>query len=151
MKKSTWLWLFATCIAIASMYPAISLLDNYAQSPPEGKALIGLFVSFLIFGLDICVLLWVFVLRRAVRKELLKDHLQNKITGTMTKSEAIEQMKAGQKLTHRYFTDNEWVTSNENGTILTLEDGVRFSNYEFWAWRTDESWDSDWEIWKDRA
>lgn len=66
----------------------------------------------------------------------------------MTKLEAIEQMKAGQKLTHRYFTSDEWVKSNQSGTRLILEDGVEGSPHEFWQWRTDESWNSDWEIFK---
>lgn len=64
----------------------------------------------------------------------------------MTKAEAIEQMKAGQKLTHRYFTNDEWVKTNQSGTTYMLEDGVECSPLEFWRWRTDTAWDADWEI-----
>lgn len=66
----------------------------------------------------------------------------------MTKEEAISQMKAGKKLTHRYFTDDEWVKTDETGMIYILEDGVECSPKEFWMWRTDEAWNSDWEIFK---
>jgi len=64
----------------------------------------------------------------------------------MTKQEAIEQMKLGHKLTHRHFTDEEWVKSNQTGTIFILEDGVECSPQEFWKWRTDESWNADWDL-----
>lgn len=64
----------------------------------------------------------------------------------MTKEEAIVMMKAGQKLTHRHFSDDEWVASNPSGTIYTLEDGVKCPPNEFWRWRTDTAWDTDWEI-----
>lgn len=67
----------------------------------------------------------------------------------MTKLEAISRMKAGQKLTHRHFTNREWVKSDQSGTVFILEDGVQCSPFEFWRWRTDESWESDWEIFKD--
>lgn len=69
----------------------------------------------------------------------------------MTKLEAIEQMKAGHKLTHRNFTDDEWITSNKSGTIFIFEDGVECSTQEFWRWRTHKSWDSDWEIFQDTS
>lgn len=64
----------------------------------------------------------------------------------MTKEEAISQMKAGKKLTHRYFTAEEWVKTDATGMIYILEDGVECSPQEFWQWRTDEAWNSDWEI-----
>ena len=66
----------------------------------------------------------------------------------MTKQEAIEKMKAGQKLTHRYFTNDEWVKANQSGTAYILEDGVVCTPQEFWRWRTDTAWDADWEIFK---
>lgn len=62
----------------------------------------------------------------------------------MTKQEAIKAMQKGQKVTHRYFTPNEWMTI-ENGQIV-LEDGVRCSPYEFWRWRTDESWNDGYTL-----
>lgn len=62
----------------------------------------------------------------------------------MNKAEAIEKMKAGEKLTHPYFSDDEWVTMVD-GQML-LEDGVKCSVLEFWRWRTDSSWDNNWSI-----
>jgi len=64
----------------------------------------------------------------------------------MTKEEAIEQMKLGKRLTHKHFTDNEWVKSNQDGTIIILEDGAECPPHEFWRWRTNESWNNDWEF-----
>lgn len=64
----------------------------------------------------------------------------------MTKLEAIQQMKAGQKLTHSNFTPEEWVKSNQRGTVYFFEDGVELPMEEFWRWRTSASWDNDWSI-----
>lgn len=66
----------------------------------------------------------------------------------MTKQEAIEAMKKGEKVTHRYFTSDEWVKTNQDATLYILEDGVECSPLEFWMWRTDIAWNSDWEIFK---
>ena len=64
----------------------------------------------------------------------------------MTKQEAIIKMKQGEKITHRFFSLEEWMTI-DNGEIL-LEDGVRCSEDEFWKWRTDKSWDDGYEIYE---
>ena len=64
----------------------------------------------------------------------------------MTRKEAIAAMREGKKVTHKYFTPEEWVTQ-ENGQLL-LEDGVRCPPAEFWRWRQDPSFDNDWEIWE---
>lgn len=62
----------------------------------------------------------------------------------MTKEEAIDKMKKGIKVTHRYFSKNEWMTM-DNGKIV-LEDGFRCSTHEFWRWRTDESWNDGYSL-----
>jgi hypothetical protein len=62
----------------------------------------------------------------------------------MTKTEAIQAMKEGKKVTHRYFSLNEWATM-ENDQIV-LEDGVKCSPAEFWRWRTNPTFDNDWSI-----
>lgn len=62
----------------------------------------------------------------------------------ITKAQAIELMRKGQKVTHTWFSDDEWMTI-ENGKIL-LEDGVRCSLHEFFSYRTDKSWDSGYSI-----
>lgn len=64
----------------------------------------------------------------------------------MSKEEAISLMKSGHKLTHRYFTEDEWVKSDSTGMVYMLDDGVEFSKNEFWKWRNGESWQSDWSI-----
>jgi hypothetical protein len=55
------------------------------------------------------------------------------------KNKAIEEMKAANKITHRHFSSDEWMTIEEG--LILLEDGVRCSQSEFWKWRTDNSWD----------
>lgn len=66
------------------------------------------------------------------------------INEQMTKEEAIVQMKKGKKITHRYFTSDEWMTI-ENGMYL-LEDGVRVSEKEFWHYRQQDSWKDGYEF-----
>ena len=65
----------------------------------------------------------------------------------MTKEEAIKAMSEGKKITHRYFSQDEWATIS-NGKIL-LEDGVQCSITEFFKWRKDPSFDTDWSLWKE--
>ena len=62
----------------------------------------------------------------------------------MTKKDAIQEMKEGKKVTHQYFTDDEWATM-ENGKIV-LEDGVRCDPDEFWRWRLGSGFDDGWEL-----
>lgn len=64
----------------------------------------------------------------------------------MTKQEAIQAMKEGAKVQHRYFTDNEWMSSNESGIIYTLEDGVKCNQDEFWKYRQEPFWQIGWSI-----
>lgn len=64
----------------------------------------------------------------------------------MTKSEAIAEMQKGVKITHRYFTKDEWMTIRNNKIVL--EDGVICDPPLFWSYRTDSTWDSDYEIFK---
>lgn len=62
----------------------------------------------------------------------------------MNKEEAIKAMSDGKKVAHRYFSPNEWMTLSENQIVL--EDGVQCSQYEFWRWRTDESWNDGYKL-----
>ena len=64
----------------------------------------------------------------------------------MTKEEAIEKMKQGNSLTHPLFTDEESVSSNPSGTVLIFEDGCQCVPEQFWKYRTDKYWETDWEI-----
>ncbi len=65
----------------------------------------------------------------------------------MTKEEAIVVMKAGNKVRHESFSDNEWMTI-EHGRIL-FEDGVRCTLPDFWSDRTNPSWNKNYMLWED--
>jgi hypothetical protein len=67
----------------------------------------------------------------------------------MNKNEAIAAMQAGKKVTHQWFTSDEWMTM-ENGKIV-LEDGVRCMPDEFWKWRIDESWNKGYSLYKSQV
>ena len=62
----------------------------------------------------------------------------------MSREEAKQAMSAGKKITHRYFSPNEWATM-ENGEVV-LEDGVRCDPDEFWRWRAKPMFDNDWSL-----
>ena len=63
----------------------------------------------------------------------------------MNKQEAIEQMKKGIKITHEWFSKDEWVTMNSRGEIV-LEDGFICSPNEFWQWRTSGTWNNGYSL-----
>lgn len=63
----------------------------------------------------------------------------------MTLKEAKQLMSEGKKLTHRYFQDNEWITSNDKGDII-FEDGTVVSSQLFWFDRSGKSWQTDWKL-----
>ena len=65
----------------------------------------------------------------------------------MTKSEAIDALEQGQKVTHYYFSDDEWMI--EHNGQYKFEDGVSMDRNEFWAIRTLEGWQDSWEIFGD--
>lgn len=66
----------------------------------------------------------------------------------MTKQEAIKAMSEGKKVTHENFSSNEWMTIDRNQILL--EDGVKCSPYEFWRWRTSESWNDGYSIFTEK-
>lgn len=47
----------------------------------------------------------------------------------MTKAEAIQAMQEGYKVTHRYFSPEEWMTMRMG--MMVLEDGVVCTPQEF--------------------
>lgn len=70
---------------------------------------------------------------------------------TMTKQEAIQAMREGKKVTHRFFQPDEWVTwvisgLGECDDMYITEDGCRLSSEDFWTLRTDPAWETGWEI-----
>ena len=68
----------------------------------------------------------------------------------MTKEEAIQAMKEGKKVTHRFFTDDEFVRQPKPEIDeYEFEDGVVTSNILFWHFRKEEYWNDGWEIFND--
>lgn len=64
----------------------------------------------------------------------------------MTRREAIQAMKKGFKVTHDYFSSNEYITMIDDKIVT--EEGYKFNTTEFWSYRTDEHWDTDWSYYK---
>lgn len=60
--------------------------------------------------------------------------------------EALQAMKEGKKVKHRFFSEDEWVKSNEDNTIFTFDDGVTVSASMFWLDRNGEAYLTDWII-----
>ena len=69
----------------------------------------------------------------------------------MKKEEAIKAMSEGKKVRHRHFnfSSDEWMMQLPNGDYQ-FEDGVIIGAHcaqeDFWKYRQDESWSTDWEI-----
>jgi hypothetical protein len=62
----------------------------------------------------------------------------------LTKEEAIQAMKEGHKVAHRYFSDDEWMTLD--GDKFLFEDGCRIHPYLFWIDRQSQEWNTDWRV-----
>jgi hypothetical protein len=65
----------------------------------------------------------------------------------MTRTEAIQAMGEGRKITHRYFSDNEYVYLD--GKYYITEDGCKHDPDVFWSLRSSESWDDGYSIVED--
>lgn len=63
---------------------------------------------------------------------------------TLTKEEAIEAMQNGKRVSHKYFSSDEWMTMHGNRIIL--EDGCSCWADEFWADRTAAGWNDGYSI-----
>lgn len=62
----------------------------------------------------------------------------------MTKEEAIQAMKEGKKVTHPYFSKDEWLTMD--GNKIYLEDGCSCWSYDFWVNRKGFGWDNGYSL-----
>jgi hypothetical protein len=62
----------------------------------------------------------------------------------MTREEAKEQMRLGNKVTHEYFSPDEWI-SEKDGKVLT-EEGYLHNTTMFWNYKTAVSFDNGWEL-----
>lgn len=65
----------------------------------------------------------------------------------MDRATAIKAMREGKKVTHKYFTPEEWATQ-EHGEIV-LEDGVRCQPSEFWRYRQTQLFNDGWSIFEE--
>jgi len=66
----------------------------------------------------------------------------------MTRNEAIEAIKQGKKITHDYFSREEFVTIAANGDDYLLEDGVTVTRELFWWDRSGEHFNDGWYFWE---
>lgn len=62
----------------------------------------------------------------------------------LSKKVALWEMAAGWKLTHYYFTPEEWVTIEND--MMVFEDGCRISVHDFFSSKSEE-FESGWTIW----
>jgi hypothetical protein len=88
---------------------------------------------------------WVLVVENLIYQAIKPDSVDKKI---MSRYEAAQALKVGKKLTHRYFTPEEWVKGDGEGYYI-MEDGVRCTAAEFWKWRQYEDFNTDWSIFKE--
>jgi len=65
----------------------------------------------------------------------------------MTIAEAKQALKEGKKITHDYFSRDEWVQGDGNEYLF--EDGVRCTPDEFWQYRQIPGFNNGWQIWKE--
>lgn len=63
----------------------------------------------------------------------------------MNRYEAAQALKEGKKLTHKYFSPDEWVMGIDDGYYL-MEDGVQCTAAEFWKYRQQEFFNDGWEL-----
>ncbi len=66
----------------------------------------------------------------------------------MNKQEAIQAIREGKKVAHRYFDAHEYVKQGANEHEYVLEGGVRLSSKEFWQHRSIPEFEKDWSIFK---
>jgi hypothetical protein len=65
----------------------------------------------------------------------------------MNKKEAIQAMREGFRVRHRYFGKDEWMTIVPNTNLLLLEDGITiFVNEFFDLGRDSEAWEDGYEL-----
>jgi len=64
----------------------------------------------------------------------------------MTKQEAVNAMREGKKVTHRFFSPEEWMTLLPNSNRILLEDGVQVHLFEFFEIRDSSLWDEGYSL-----
>lgn len=69
----------------------------------------------------------------------------------MTKQEAIQAMKEGKKVTHRFFSRGEWVEmtgskSASGDDLISTEEGYSIPQFTFFSDRNLPQWENGWSI-----
>ena len=64
---------------------------------------------------------------------------------SMTKEEALQAMKEGKKVTHKYFSNDEFMELTIGGNYK-FEDGNIATPQNFWAHRSESFWNNGWRI-----
>lgn len=67
----------------------------------------------------------------------------------MTKTKAIKKMNEGEKITHRLFSDDEWMTIDDGA--LLFDDGLKLNPNHFWQCRTGRTWETGYSIFKPKS
>ena len=62
----------------------------------------------------------------------------------MTKGNAIKAMKKGKRVTHRFFSDDEWITIMADKETIVDENDTK--HFTFWVYREGSAWQEDWSI-----
>lgn len=65
----------------------------------------------------------------------------------ISKEEAIKEMKNGKSVRHTtLFLDYEYIRMSPGKNFITTEDNASVPEKEFWALRTSDVWNSNWEV-----
>lgn len=64
----------------------------------------------------------------------------------MTKAEAINAMKAGKTVTHRYIFSTHGSLCMLNDTTIVTEDDQHFSAEDFWQEHSGDAWENGWIV-----
>jgi len=67
----------------------------------------------------------------------------------MNKSEAINKMGNGAKLSHPYFDAHEWITIT--GDKVKTEEGYLIPVDEFFSFRRSKARESDWQLFQNES
>lgn len=67
----------------------------------------------------------------------------------MSKDEALVALKQGKKITHVFFTSDEWMMQRLDGRY-EFEDGNICDPTDFWTYRRHESWNKNWNLFLDK-
>lgn len=66
----------------------------------------------------------------------------NSSAASMSRSEAIQALSEGKKVTHRYFTDDEFIY--QEGSYYVDKDGNKLEPELFWKDRENEGFETGW-------